>query len=148
MSSTDDRTTTGDRKAIAQEAANAAVRLERERTPPLGHADSAEVYEIAERVVVRERPAHMMECEDKGPACKLSRRITTIEERMREMDIERAEEKGANRELAREAGRSAALRMAAISAGLSLVVGLGLFALNRAWPTHASASTTIGTAQR
>lgn len=44
--------------------------------------DSAEMYEVAERVVMRNRPAEWVACEEKGPAARLGRRMDSMDQRM------------------------------------------------------------------
>jgi len=86
-----EQSTTGERRAIAREAATEAAEAvlsrERERTPPAGSRDSsAEMYAIAERVVERNQPAHMMECEKGGPACELWKELEKMEAKVNEHD--------------------------------------------------------------
>ena len=40
------------------------------------------MYEIAERVVLRNRPAEWVACEEKGPAARISKRMDAMEQRM------------------------------------------------------------------
>jgi hypothetical protein len=42
-------------------------------------SDSATMFEVAETVVKRSRPEHMIECEERGPACKLGKKIEKME---------------------------------------------------------------------
>jgi hypothetical protein len=62
-------TDTGERRALANEAARSAVDMERAQTPR--PSDSAVMFDIAERVVERSRPGEWVQCETTGPAAKL-----------------------------------------------------------------------------
>lgn len=44
--------------------------------------DSSEMYDIAERVVSRNRPAEWVACEKDGPAARMGKRLDTMEDRM------------------------------------------------------------------
>jgi len=134
----------GERKAIVKEAVQAVREeiSEARYTPPVQRvSDSTErMFEVAETVIARREPVHMRHCENApdGPACKLATRLDDIDKEIAQMKLDKAEERGEAREMAREAGKSGALRMAIISAGLAMLVGLGNFLLNRAnaSPTH------------
>jgi len=66
--------------------------------------------------------------------------VNELREGFAAMREERAEERGKNIEIAKNAAKSMTLRAAAISAVFSLAVGLTMFVLQRTWPPHAQAS--------
>jgi hypothetical protein len=79
-------TDTGRQRAVEDAAERGARRYFEGNTPPTGqrHGDSSDTYEIAERVVDRKEPAHILYCENDpaGPVCKVTRRIETMEARI------------------------------------------------------------------
>lgn len=141
---------TGERRVRAAAREGAREALENVRyTPPPVFAEGR-MFDIAKQVFDREMPAHRLQCitdGDSGPVCRLAKelgeRIDTMETTIEGMKMERAEQRGANREIAKDAAKATTLRAAAISAILSLLVGIGMFALNRAFPMHGT-HTPIG----
>lgn len=61
--------------AIAGEAGAEAAA----RSTPLPRENVSQMFEVAEAVARRSQPAHMLECEEKGPACKLGKRMEKME---------------------------------------------------------------------
>jgi hypothetical protein len=127
---TDKRISTGEREAISQAAANAVVAAMKRQ---------GETPQPNESTSMARKALDWFECEKMGPAYKLGQRDDDIEKEIETMKLAKATEDGANREIAREAGKYGALRMAVVSAALSTAVGLGLFALNRVFPPMAHA---------
>ena len=111
--------------------------------------DSSEMYEIAERVVERNRPREWIECERHGPAFKLGQRIDRVDEhlnhvdeRVRAMEFAHTEERGANREIARQAASRTALQTLAISGAIGIASLLLSAGINRIWPQRQPAAIT------
>jgi Flp pilus assembly protein TadB len=113
-------TDTGQQRAIedvAERAAEKAASLVRPVTPEPS-SSSERMYGIAEAVVERSEPAHMLRCEDEGPACKLGKRIEKMEDRLKTIEDARNVEVGerkANTRLMALAG--------AVGAALATVAG-------------------------
>jgi hypothetical protein len=89
----DDLTDTGRQRAIGEVVSDAADKIADLASAPFpvrGHqvrtSDSNErMYEVAEKVVGRSRPAEWVACEKEGPAARLSRRMDAAEQRMDRM---------------------------------------------------------------
>ena len=66
-----------------------AIEAKHDRTQPFGRnvntRDSSELYEIAEKVVTRNRPSEWVACDEKGPAARLGRRVDALDQRMDRM---------------------------------------------------------------
>jgi hypothetical protein len=79
-------TDTGRQRAVEDAAERGMRRYFEGNTPPMvqRHGDSSDTYEIAERVVDRKEPAHILFCENdpSGPACKVTKRLEQMETRM------------------------------------------------------------------
>jgi len=142
-----DLTDTGKQRAIddaveqAEEAAAEAKRAAasaRAASPtptPVAFPRSSDSAEMAKRAL------DWLECETKGPASKLSKRMDAVEEEIKVMKLNKATEDGKNQEIAKEAARSTSMRTVVIAGGFSLAaVALG-FVLNRAFlPAQAQAA--------
>jgi hypothetical protein len=92
-------TDTGERRAIAEEAAQTALARAADKEARFAHTpypgqvpapsdSSSRMFQIAETVVDRKEPEHMRNCENDpaGPVCKVTQRIGKLEERMEAMD--------------------------------------------------------------
>jgi hypothetical protein len=148
--------------AIVEEAAEvgASRGYEQQRlvTPtPVSHlrrsGDSAEMHAIARDEVERNRPNEWVLCEKEGPAFKLGLRIDRVDthlnhvdERVLAMELERREERGATKEIAKQAASRTAMQTVLISGAVAIISLLLSFGLNRYFPpsAHASPAVNVG----
>jgi len=122
-------TDTGQRRAIedvAERAAEKAAALVRSSTPEPS-SSSERMFEISEAVVERSEPAHMLRCEDEGPACRLGKRIEKMEDRIKTIEdarnIEAGERKANTRLMALAGAVGAAIASVAVQLLIKLLFG-------------------------
>lgn len=73
-----DLLTTSEREAIADEVERRERQRERTQGPVVSGESASRMYEIAERVVERSEPAHILECENNGPVCRVREEMKTM----------------------------------------------------------------------
>lgn len=124
---TDRLTDTGQQRAIddaAERAAERAVARVRPQTPEPSASSSDRMYSIAEAVVERSEPAHVLRCENEGPVCKLGKRIEKMEERLKTIEDARNIEVGERKANARLMAVAGALGAALATVAGQLLIKL------------------------